>query len=175
MTSRTKRILLEIACILTILGSIAIIAIPKSDDLKRRETAESVLADLEIMRDAIFAFYSDSAYFPAESPTGPIPAGLSVYLPRSFNVQRAYGSISYKNWPTAPGAATLVDSATGSPILVPSRSRVSDNGETVVAPNVIGAVIVASDPKIVGTAAAQSPRTPRFVIGNRYTFLFFGT
>lgn len=176
MTGRTKIVLLEIACVLAILGSIAVIAVPKLDDLRRRETAASVLTDLEGMRDAVFAFYSDSAYFPEESPTGPIPDGLRPYLPRGFASQRAYGTIAYKNWPGGQRPTPTLDSLTAASVpLTPAPAASSEHASTVLSTNIIGAVIVASEPKVVGTAAALSPRTARFVMGNRYTFLFFGT
>jgi type II secretory pathway pseudopilin PulG len=179
MTGRTKIMLLEIGCVLAILASVAVIAVPKLDDLKRRDMAAAVLTDLEGMRDAVFAFYSDSAYFPAESPAGPIPDGLRPYLPRGFASQRAYGTIAYRNWPGGQRPPPPVDtlSAVPPPVDPVPAPAAAANGRstTVLSPNIVGAVIVASNPKVVGTAAALSPRTARFVMGNRYTFLFFGT
>jgi hypothetical protein len=175
MTDRAKVILLEIICLLVIAGSIALIAVPKMDDLKRRNTAEGVLADVEDMRNAVYSFYSDSAYFPAETPGRAIPPGLGPYLPRGFVTNRPYGSITYKNWPGDARPAPTDTVTTGPDVQPPQRARAARGDEGVSTSNVIGAVILANDPKVVATAAALTPRTARFVVRNRYTFLLFGT
>jgi hypothetical protein len=177
MTDRTKIILLEIACLLVIAGAIAVIAIPKLDDLKRRDTASGLVADLEGLRTAVFSFYSDSAYFPDEVPNNAIPPALERYLPRGFTTTRPYGTIVYKNWPGGAPTTTTTDSSAVAALVAPPQPAAGASGgeEIARAPNIIGAVIIANDPKVVGTAAAQSPRIARFVVGNRYTFLLFGS
>jgi hypothetical protein len=144
---------IEVLSILVIVGSIAALAVPKAADVRRAEAAERIVGDVEVLRAAVYSFYSDSAYFPAELPDGLIPDGLVPYLPGSFSSRRAYGTIEYKNWPLSP----VVDTA-GAP-----------------APNVVGAVVTPVDARVGAGAAARARGTPRFTVGNKYTFVFFGS
>jgi hypothetical protein len=153
MSEQTKAIvrLLEALSILVIIASVAVIGVPKYADLKRRDQAARVIADVDVIRAAVYAFYSDSAYFPAESPTEVIPDPLVPYLPRGFSAVRSYGTLAYKNWPVK---AAQQDTA---------------------ASKVIGATVTTRDPRVGATAAALFPTLARFSVGNKFTFVFFGS
>lgn len=142
---------LEALAILAIVGSLSAMSVPKYADLKRRDTASRVVADVEVVRSGVYGFYSDSAYFPEESPIGLIPEGLEAYLPAQFSFNRSYGTIEYRNWPIGT-ADTGVDAS-----------------------NVIGVTVTTRDPRIGATAAALARGTAQFTVGNKYTFLFFGS
>jgi type II secretory pathway pseudopilin PulG len=144
-------LLLETFCVLVIIATVVGIAIPKYADVQRRRAAVRVLEDVETVRTAVYAFYSDSAYFPEESPAGLTPDNLIPYLPRNFVLRRPYGTITYKNW---------------------QISNVQQNSGT--AANVVGATVATNDPRVAATAANLSP-APKFAVGARYTFVFFGS
>ena len=123
MSART--ILLEVVSVLTIAGSTVAIAIPKAGEVQSGRTATRVGEDLATVQSAVLAFYSDSAYFPAEVAQGDIPTSLEPYLPARFSFRRSYGTLEYRNWPAralfrAPGSDT-----------VPRRDSV--NGDSAVA------------------------------------------
>jgi hypothetical protein len=143
---------LEVASVLVILGVVVALAVPKSGEVKRARTAQELLADVESMRRAVYRFYSDSAYFPVQVPGQQVPDGLRPYLPRGFTLARAYGTLDYRNWPMAV-QDTLVTRA----------------------PNVVGVTVTVADPRIGAAAASRTQEVARFVVGNKYTFLFFGS
>lgn len=108
MTSRS--ILVEVASVLTIIGSGIAIAVPKAGEIQSERTATTVSADIATVQTAVLAFYADSAYFPAEAAQGDIPVSLEPYLPANFSFRRAYGSLEYRNWPArAPFRGALTD------------------------------------------------------------------
>jgi type II secretory pathway pseudopilin PulG len=147
--------LIEITSVLVIIACVVAIVIPKTRDMQRRSAATQVLVDLEAMRSAVYAFYSDSAYFPAETPGEAIPSGLSRYLPPSFSDRTPYGTIRYKNWPRPVGSAlSAIDGAPNS---------------------IIGAVVTTSDARVGGDAVAMAPAMPEFTVGTAYGFIFFGS
>jgi hypothetical protein len=160
MSDQAKAIvrLLEVLSILIIIASAAIIAVPKYADLRRRDLAARVLADVDVVRAAVYAFYSDSAYFPAESPTEIIPDPLVLYLPRGFSAVRSYGTLAYKNWP----------------VKAPQQDTAAARRDTA-ATRVIGAIVTTRDPRVGATAAALSPTVAHFSMGNKFTFVFFGS
>ena len=188
------------------------VAVPMAADARRRDEAARVLADVQTLRSAAYRFYSDSAYFPAESPDGSIPDVLTPYLPPAFSPAPGWGTLQYRNWrldvpqPRTSTVAALADSAahpatdtteisedsiiarlrrgdtitlrsaTPSPPPaqpVPVTETPADAGPK--APNVIGVTIITRDPRIAAAAAAIAWETPLFTIGNKFTFVIFGT
>jgi type II secretory pathway pseudopilin PulG len=131
-----KFVLLEVASVLAIIGSVAAIAVPKVSEARRRRSATTVSADVETVRAAVYAFYSDSAYFPPEGVQGDIPLSLEPYLPSRFSFRRAYGTLEYRYWPrraalasavAAPADSAGASVATDSVPMDPGRSAVVDS------------------------------------------------
>ena len=150
MTSQTKVRVIEIVSLLAIIASAIALAGPKRAALNRRAIAAQVSADVDVVRAAIYAFYSDSAYFPPKLGHERIPENLTPYLPRGFALTRPYGTLEYQNWTVRPTAADMA------------------------APNVVGVTVTMKDRKVGAAVVTMSPRAARFAVGNRYTFLFFG-
>ncbi|HYC52310.1 MAG TPA: type II secretion system protein [Gemmatimonadaceae bacterium] len=94
-----KSALVEVVSVLAIVGSIGAIAVPKAATLQDERTADALNADIEVVRSAVYAFYSDSAYFPPEGVQGDILVTLEPYLPAKFTFRRPYGVMEYRNWP----------------------------------------------------------------------------
>jgi hypothetical protein len=185
MTNQVKVRLLEIASVLAIVGSVAAVAVPKLGDLERRKAAAAVLADLEVLREAVYRFHSDSGYFAAEATGELIPESLASYLPAGFTSRRPYGVIAYKNWPgdapgdsspaRGPGAAPDAGVAPGVQASTATQSTAASAApEIALASNIVGATVTNVDPKVLTTLTVLSPKTVRFAVGPAYTFLFFG-
>ena len=149
MTDKTRLAILETFGWLAIVASIVAIAIPKRAELQRMEEARRVIADVETVREAVFAFYSDSAYFPAQG-TDEIPEALMRYLPLTFPRTHSYGALEYRNWPVAK---QYQDSA---------------------AANIVGVTVTTPDPRIGAAAASRQLRLAQFAVENKYTFIYFG-
>lgn len=153
MSGRARVVLLEMAFVLLTIGSIAAFAVPKRTEMRRRQEAALILADVEALRGAVYAFYSDSAYFPVESPAAVMPEGLEPYLPSRFALRRPWGEMQYRNWP------------------LPA------NGSPLPASNVVGVTVMTADPLVGAMAAERAGTTARFTLrrGTIHTFLFFGS
>ena len=144
---------LEIVSVVVILATVVALAVPKSREAQRARTAQQLLDDVEVVRKAVYRFYSDSAYFPVQSAGRPVPEGLAPYLPRGFALRRPYGSFDYRNWPMA----------------------VRDSSSAARAENVVGVTVTVNDPRIGAAALARAQQSSRFIIGKKYTFIFFGS
>lgn len=142
---------IEVVSVLVIIGTVVALSVPKSGEIQRARTAQQLLADVEIVRKAVYRFYSDSAYFPVQVPGLQSPPGLLPYLPRGFSFRQPYGSFDYRNWPIA-----VRDSSAG-------------------APNVVGVTVTVYDPRIGAAASARAIDAAKFALGDKYTFLFFGS
>jgi hypothetical protein len=161
VTESARLRLVEIAAVLVIVVCVAAIAIPKSKDMRRHDAATQVLSDVETVREAVYQFYSDSAYFPVESPGDAIPQSLTRYLPQGFASETFYGAIQYKNWPMRRGSQAAGAGA--------------GSGGGGGPANVIGAIVTTKDPRVAADAAAMAPGVPEFTVGEAYTFIFFGS
>ena len=142
----------EILSVIITIGTVVALTVPKSGEMQRARTAQQLLADVETMRKAVYRFYSDSAYFPLQVPGQPVPDGLRPYLPQGYSMNQRYGSLDYRNWPM-PIRDSLVTRAT----------------------NVVGVTVTVTDPRVGAAAASRAMDVSRFAIGNKYTFLFFGS
>src|SRR5690349_4559035 len=101
MTGKQRLAIMEAISWLAIVACIVAIALPKREEMKRMDTARQIVDDIETVRQAVYAFYSDSAYFPAQTPD-PMPEALVRYLPLTFPLAHPYGALEYRNWPVAP-------------------------------------------------------------------------
>ena len=159
MTPEGRRTLIEVSCTTIIVACLVALAIPKIIDLRRRDDAQRMLADIEIVREAVYRFYSDSAAFPPEAPGGQFSDQLNSYLPGTFTRTRPYGVLEYRNWPMADSLQRPDSAATDKP----------------KASNVVAIAIIPRDPRIAAAAAAMAYAMPQFVMGNRYFFVLFGS
>lgn len=149
---RRIRTWVERLSLVVIVASISTLAYPKYGSLQREKVASQMLADVDVVRAAVYRFYSDSAYFPALSPGEPIPESLAAYLPPMFSLNRPYGAIEYRNWPMRADSSV------------------------VQAANIVGVTVTVTDGRVGATAMRMAqPRTAKFAVGDKYTFLFFGT
>lgn len=140
----------ELLMTVAAVGSITALAIPMYEDYGRQAAASEVLADVDSVRAAVYRFYSDSGYFPAQTGFTRIPETLAGYLPPKFSFHRKYGTLDYKNWVLS----------------APYRETTSSN--------VVGVSVVTRDPKIGAAAMARFGDNPKFSVGSSRMFLIFG-
>ena len=140
----------EMLMTLAVIGSITALSIPMYADYGRQGIATEVLADIDSVRGAVYNFYSDSGYFPAQLGFTTVPDGLAGYLPAGFSFRRKYGTLDYKNWLLS-----------------------APYGETVTS-KVVGISVITSDPKIGAAAMARYGESPKFSVGSNRMFLIFG-
>lgn len=85
----------ELMVVVSVVGILAAIAVPKFRDLKRRATAAQIVGDFDVVRHAAMTFLTDSGYFPAEAGAGQVPASLASYLPTNFTMTREQWVMDY--------------------------------------------------------------------------------
>ena len=150
--------LLETISVIVIVVCLIALAIPKTIEMRRQDSARRVLADVETVREAVYRFYSDSAFFPPEGPAGQISDALAEYLPLGFQTVRPYGTIEYRNWPMRP-----------------PPPAVEGETPTPTASNVIGIAVTPRDARVAASASALAYEMPQFMIGGKYIFILFGS
>ena len=140
----------ELLIVVTIVGILSAIAVPKYIDLKRRANTTKVLGDFQAVRVAVMSFFADSAYFPAEVPAGVMPPNLQKYLPVGFQFTRAQWTLDYENW------------------------NVGQQPEFPNSESLIGVSVTTDDPVLGETTSRLLGNVPQFSVGNTYTFMISG-
>ena len=95
MTRRRGFTFIELLVVVTIVGLLSSIAVPKYRAMKQRAQATNVLADLQVVRVAVMSYYADYNQFPPEAGPGTAPANLEKYLPVGFGFARDTWSMDY--------------------------------------------------------------------------------
>lgn len=85
----------ELLVVVTIVGLLSSIAVPKYRAMKQRAQATNVLGDLQVVRVAVMNYYADHNQFPEEAGAGVAPANLEKYLPAGFGFKRDTWSMDY--------------------------------------------------------------------------------
>ena len=73
--------LIELMIVVTIVGLLARIAIPRVYQFRLRARATKIVGDLEVVRTAAFHVVADSGYYPGEEAPGTRPPSMQSYLP----------------------------------------------------------------------------------------------
>lgn len=95
MTRRRGFTFIELLVVVTIVGLLSSIAVPKYRAMKQRAQATNVLADLQVVRVAVMNYYADYNQFPPEAGPGTAPPNLEKYLPEGFGFRRDTWSMDY--------------------------------------------------------------------------------
>lgn len=98
MSRRPGFTIVELMVVVTIVGLLTSIGLPKFRDVQRRAVATQLLGDLDVIRHAAMSFYVDSSYFPVETPSAVIPPNLAPYLPSGFSMSKPAWTMDYENW-----------------------------------------------------------------------------
>jgi prepilin-type N-terminal cleavage/methylation domain-containing protein len=136
--------IVELMVVVTIIGVLAAIGLPKFRDVQRRAVATQMLGDLDAIRHAALSFYVDSGYFPPDAGTAEVPRNLGAYLPNGFSMRKPEWTMDYENWPAAGGG--------------PAAST-------------LGVSFTTPDPRLGMTALRLAGDRPGFASGNEFTFL----
>jgi len=148
MNKRQGFTFIELLMVVTIIGLLAAIAIPKYRSVKRRAQASQIVGDVDVLRVASMSFYADSAYFPDETAPGQVPTGLAKYLPHGFTFTRQDWTLDYESW----------------------------NGRSVSlnSPALIGVSFTTNDAALGETVLNLLNNSATFSAGNKYTVVISG-
>jgi len=150
MSRRRGFTFVELLVAMTIVGILASVAVPKYRDFKRKAYAARIIGDFDVIRIAAVNFYIDSGYYPAETPTGVMPANLDKYLPLNFSFAQPDARLDYEHWELAP-----------IPWLAPSGT-------------VIGIAVNTSDVALGEATLRMLGNFPAFANGSNYTLVIIG-
>ena len=86
--------LVEVLVVVAIVGIVANIAVPVLMDALVSADAGKVLADVDMIHDAVLAYRMENGSYPSSSGWGGVPPGLAPHLPDGFSF--AHKEVRYR-------------------------------------------------------------------------------
>ena len=147
LRSRHGFSLIELMTVVSVLGLLVAIAVPRYRDTKRRAFAAKIASDFNTVRVAAYNYFADNNTYPPDGSPGVAPAALLPYLPQNFKFANGNYTLDYDVWPSP-----------------------SDPKQLVVA-----VTVTSGDQELVNMIARNSPSGGTGInVGNGYTYIFAG-
>lgn len=93
----------ELLVVLTFVGLIARIAVPRFSDMKRRAVAEKIIGDVQAIRVAAMTYYKERSAWPPEVGPGVVPPEIVSHLPHAFTFVHPNYTYDYEDWSLSSG------------------------------------------------------------------------
>lgn len=100
--ARKGMTLIELLVVVLIISILAAIAQPRMSQIIVKARATDVIADLEVIRVALYSYQTDVNVWPADVSEGVIPAGLDAFLPGNFSFVKDGYTLDYEYWGGSP-------------------------------------------------------------------------
>ena len=95
--------IIELLIVMTIIGIVASIAIPSSIDARRRATAQRIIGDFTVIRQAAYDQFADNDSYPRNGRWGQVPPRFVPSLPEGFQFSASGVTYRWRRWGTATG------------------------------------------------------------------------
>lgn len=79
--------LAELMVVVTVIGILARIAVPKYRTVQLKARAAAIVSELGVIRGAAYMAYENNGTWPLDAATGTVPAAMKVLLPGSLSFQ----------------------------------------------------------------------------------------
>ena len=149
-TARPRRrgfSLIELMTVVSVLGLLVAIGIPRYRDTKRRAFAAKIAADFNTVRVAAYNYFADNNTYPPDGSPGVAPAALVPYLPQNFKFDDGNYTLDYDVWPSPANPKQLV----------------------------VAVTVTSGDQQLMNMVARNSPSGGTGInVGNGYTYIFAG-
>ena len=117
--------IIEIMIVVTIIGILALIAIPQIMKARLRSQNVAFVNDLRLVTGQVFSFYAlDKGVFPPDAAPGVEPNGIHDLLPKRFDWSEPSAIGGYWDWDRAPNHAHKIHGCyAGVSIYKPGRTE----------------------------------------------------
>jgi len=94
--------LIELLVVVLVISILAAIAQPQLNQAITRARAVDAVADMQVVRVAVYNYQTDQQGWPPDVTRGNIPPGLDAYLPDNFDFTKDDYTLDYDNWGGSP-------------------------------------------------------------------------
>lgn len=112
--------LIELLMAVVIVGVLTSLVVPRVTVAKREAKSVQVMSDVNLVRDAAYAYNGDTGAWPPSSAAGVVPPGLARYLPGGFTFMRDGYILQWMTWSAVPEGGTAPVDFAGVAIHTPS-------------------------------------------------------
>ena len=112
----------ELMIVVTILGIVVNMALPRLHDVRRRAEAASVIRDFIVVRGAAFDHFANAGEYPPTGGWGQVPPELVPTLPLGFSFSEPNVTYRWRRWALGPKGPQL----SGESVLLGLQIKTSD-------------------------------------------------
>lgn len=98
--------LIELLMAVVIVGLLTSMAVPRVTAAKREARSVQVMADVNLVRDAAYAYNGETGAWPPATAAGQVPPGLARFLPAGYGFMRDGYILQWTTWSAVPPGAT---------------------------------------------------------------------
>ena len=98
--------LIELLMAVVIVGVLTSLVVPRVAVAKREAKSVEVMSDVNLVRDAAYAYNGDAGAWPPSSDAGVVPPGMAKYLPGGFTFMRDGYVLQWMTWSAVPEGGT---------------------------------------------------------------------
>lgn len=102
MNDRRGFTLVELTVVVLIVSILAAIAQPQLHEVLLKARAAEALADMDVIRVAVYQYQSEKNVWPPDVGRGVVPPGLDEYLPGNFDFTKGDYVLDFDNWGGTP-------------------------------------------------------------------------
>lgn len=103
-----------------IVGVLTSLVVPRVAVAKREAKSVQVMSDVNLVRDAAYAYNGDTGAWPPGADAGVVPPGLGKYLPGGFGFMRDGYVLQWTTWTAVPEGGTTPVEFAGVAVHTPS-------------------------------------------------------
>jgi len=117
--------LIELLMAVVIVGVLTSLVVPRVAVAKREAKSVAVMSDVNLVRDAAYAYDGDVGVWPPASDAGVVPPGLAKYLPGGFTFMRDGYVLQWMTWSAVPEGGTTPVEFAGIAVHSPSDAELA--------------------------------------------------
>ncbi len=147
--SRRGFSLLEAVYVLAVMTMLALIFLPRVQEVRRRAVATKIASEFQAVQLAAVTYYEERNQWPPERRAGEVPPELVALLPAAFTFERPQYRLNWEHWALPSG--------------LPQLHR---------APVLVGLSVITDDPRLGQQVVRQLGQTTlHFTRDDTYTFV----
>jgi prepilin-type N-terminal cleavage/methylation domain-containing protein len=132
MRARRGYSFVELLTVISVLGILAALAVPRYRNLKTRAIAAQAVGDFSAVRVASFNYFADKGAYPPDAGPGITPPELVPYLPQTFEFDQESYDLDYDSYTVSSGSGSThvlaITVRSGDPTIVQHIARSISGG-----------------------------------------------
>ncbi len=113
--------LIELMMVLCIVSILLRVSIPAYSAVQRNARTSQAVGDFNVIRAAAYAQFEATGNFPADGPSGVVPAGMAPFLPKDFSFHKRDYDADWESWAVSDSTGGVTGTLVAVTFVVPDE------------------------------------------------------